>query len=75
MTDQNPAHPWAIVAHKGGYWFGTSPPNPDASFSQLLVDLVIDGISLHPVYSREEYQAFMAELKARPNGLGSQPNE
>ena len=77
MTDQNPGPPWAVIAHRGGHWAGVAASiqtgaaaggnggrgDDVASFAGFVAEFLADGCTVHPVYSRDEYLAFMATLK------------
>jgi hypothetical protein len=55
-----PKKPYAYIAFTGDTWNGSSAPEIAADW---MVELVADGCTIKPVYSREEYDAEMARLK------------
>lgn len=56
--------PWAYIAHKDGYWCGVASPElPAKDLRDFLGDFAADGFSIMTVFSREEYDAALKDMK------------
>lgn len=59
------SEPWAYVAHKDGKMGGVCATAIDKrSLKEFLGEFAEGGFTLHPVFSREEYLAFIKDMPA-----------
>ena len=60
MTEKQP---WAFVAHNDVYWAGVcSPDVGKKALSRFVSDFALDGFTITPVWSREEYLSIINRL-------------
>lgn len=56
--------PWAFIAHRDGKWSGVASAElPKKDLRKYLGDWVVSGCEITTVYSREEYDAALAQRK------------
>jgi hypothetical protein len=72
MSDGDGVTPWALIAHKQGYWLAVADPKL-RDIGREVAGWLKHGCTITTVHSRAEYNAVMLTLKIWPKGGPSAP--